>query len=143
MESNISTNSFNEVIEEEFADDQPDETLHAARLHKLMEETFGHKEFRSQQQKEATLALSKGEDDIICIMPTGSGKSLVYQLAAVASQGKITLVVSPLLALIMDQLKHLTARNVVAETINSKMAIKERNRIKKDLISKNPRTVLH
>jgi len=52
-------------------------------------------------------------------MPTGAGKSLCFQLPAVYLD-KVTIVVSPLIALIHDQLQHMKALNIKAETINSK-----------------------
>ena len=52
-------------------------------------------------------------------MPTGAGKSLCFQLPAVFLD-KVTVVVSPLIALIQDQLQHMRALNIKAETINSK-----------------------
>ena len=52
-------------------------------------------------------------------MPTGAGKSLCFQLPALYF-GKISIVISPLIALIQDQLQHMRALNIKAETINSK-----------------------
>lgn len=59
-------------------------------------------------------------------MATGSGKSLCFQLPAVMQTNKVTLVFSPLLALIKDQLDHLTKLRIRAESLNSKMSVKER-----------------
>lgn len=50
---------------------------------------FGHSEFRSKEQKGAVECLLQGGTDIYVSMPTGSGKSLVYQLPALAAQGKV------------------------------------------------------
>src|SRR3990172_6693969 len=68
-------------------------------------------------QREVIDAVLAGED-CLCVMPTGGGKSLCYQLPAVARQG-ITLVVSPLIALMKDQVDQLWARGLKATFINS------------------------
>ena len=55
---------------------------------------FGHSEFRSKEQQGAVECLLEGGRDIYVSMPTGSGKSLVYQLPAVAAEGKVVSMVS-------------------------------------------------
>ena len=65
-------------------------------------------------------------------MPTGSGKSLCYQLPAVIHDG-ITVVFSPLIALIQDQIDYLKSRGINADSINSKLNASERKRILNDL----------
>ena len=50
---------------------------------------FGHSQFRSKEQQGAVECLLEGGRDIYVSMPTGSGKSLVYQLPTVAAQGKV------------------------------------------------------
>jgi ATP-dependent DNA helicase Q5 len=72
-------------------------------------------------------------------MPTGAGKSLCYMLPGVGRDG-ITIVVSPLIALMQDQLEHLHNLKIKAVTLNSKIGIKERNRILTDLKLVKPTT---
>jgi len=73
-----------------------------------------------------------GKCDVFVSMPTGAGKSLCYQLPAVVSPG-ITVIVSPLIALMQDQLTHLKSLNIHACTINSKMNSRERAYVLSDL----------
>lgn len=70
-------------------------------------------------------------------MPTGAGKSLCFQLPAVL-RGGVTVVVSPLLALMRDQLDHLAAFGVPANSLNSKMNESERQGVIQDLRSLSP-----
>ena len=83
---------------------------------------FGLDRFRPGQ-KEVISAVLSGED-CLCIMPTGGGKSLCYQLPAVAREG-VTLVVSPLIALMKDQVDALQLRGISAEYINSSISAGE------------------
>jgi len=73
-----------------------------------------------------------GKSDVFVSMPTGAGKSLCYQLPAAVSAG-VTVVVSPLIALMQDQLTHLRSLNIHACTINSKISAKERACVLSDL----------
>jgi ATP-dependent DNA helicase RecQ len=79
---------------------------------------FGFREFRAGQE-EVLRAVLSGEDAVV-VMPTGSGKSLCYQLAAMLLDG-VTLVVSPLIALMKDQVDSLVARELPATFINSSL----------------------
>merc|ERR1712179_531010 len=70
------------------------------RLFSGLKRYFGHSSFRSKEQESAVRALVKGSKDVFVSMPTGSGKSLIYQLPGVlAPSSQLTIVISPLLAL--------------------------------------------
>ena len=83
---------------------------------------FGLRQFRPGQ-KDVIDALMSG-DDCLCIMPTGGGKSLCYQLPSLLRDG-VTLVVSPLIALMKDQVDSLLQVNVPATLINSTLTSAE------------------
>jgi len=84
--------------------------------HALLHSVFGFNDFRPGQE-EIVRAVLAGEN-VLAVMPTGSGKSLCYQLPAIARPG-LTLVVSPLIALMRDQVRALTAAGVAAGSLNS------------------------
>ncbi|MEJ7758819.1 MAG: ATP-dependent DNA helicase RecQ [Gemmatimonadaceae bacterium] len=89
----------------------------AARV--LLRERFGHTDFRTGQWGPIE-ALLAGHDALV-VMPTGSGKSIVYQLAALALPG-LTIVVSPLIALMKDQQDKLSAQGVDAVAMHSHLS---------------------
>lgn len=90
----------------------PDLSQATALLHSV----FGFGAFRPGQE-EIVGAILRGEN-VLAVMPTGSGKSLCYQLPAIV-RGGVTLVVSPLIALMRDQVRALTAAGVAAGSLNS------------------------
>lgn len=77
---------------------------------------FGHRAFRAGQEQLVSAVLSG--HDVLAVMPTGSGKSLGYQLPAVMLQGT-TLVVSPLISLMKDQVDELNRRGIPAAALHS------------------------
>ncbi len=83
---------------------------------------FGLTSFRHGQKEVITTVLSGR--DCLCVMPTGGGKSLCYQLPAVVGQG-LTLVVSPLIALMKDQVDQLQLRGLPVSFINSSLSLGE------------------
>src|SRR4051794_377242 len=87
-----------------------------ADLERTLRERFGLEQFRPGQ-REVIENVVQGRD-VLCVMPTGGGKSLCYQLPALLLPG-LTLVVSPLIALMKDQVDALTQRGVRATLINS------------------------
>ncbi|NP_001135548.1 ATP-dependent DNA helicase Q5 [Xenopus tropicalis] len=111
------------------------------RIQTTLKNVFGFNSFRSDLQENATRAVVKGETDVFVVMPTGAGKSLCYQLPAVLSVG-ITVVISPLIALIQDQVDHLVALKIKACSLNSKLPLPERKKIIQDLESEAPQIKL-
>ncbi len=84
--------------------------------HQILRETFGYDAFRPQQE-EIVDGLIAGRH-VLAVMPTGSGKSLCFQIPALVLGG-LGIVVSPLVALMQDQVAALKLAGVAAETINS------------------------
>lgn len=89
----------------------------------LLRARFGHSAFRPGQEE--VVAHVVHEADALVVMPTGAGKSLCYQLPALA-RGGVCIVVSPLIALMKDQVDALVARGVKAALINSTIDPAER-----------------
>src|SRR5205085_11519088 len=87
-----------------------------------LHEHFGFEDFR-EGQREVIDAILEGHDTVV-VMPTGGGKSLCYQLPALMKEGA-TIVVSPLIALMKDQVDALAARNLPATFINSSISFEE------------------
>ena len=85
-------------------------------IHDLLKTRFGYDDFRPLQAEIIQTVLA--ERDALVLMPTGGGKSLCYQLPALCLEG-LTLVVSPLIALMKDQVDALRANGVAAAFINS------------------------
>jgi Zn-dependent alcohol dehydrogenase len=84
--------------------------------HDILRKTFGYESFRPGQEGIVSTLL-EGRN-VLAVMPTGSGKSLCYQVPALA-RGGLAVVVSPLVALMQDQVAALKLAGVAAETINS------------------------
>ncbi len=84
--------------------------------HAVLRSVFGYDSFRPGQQ-EIVAALTDGLS-VLAVMPTGAGKSLCYQVPALVRRG-LTIVVSPLVALMQDQVAALKLAGVAAESINS------------------------
>ncbi|XP_038597901.1 ATP-dependent DNA helicase Q5 isoform X3 [Tachyglossus aculeatus] len=111
------------------------------QVHSTLKKVFGFDSFKTALQESATMAVVKGEKDVFVCMPTGAGKSLCYQLPALLAGG-ITIVVSPLIALIQDQVDHLLALKVQAASLNSKLPAAERRALEAELGRPEPRLKL-
>ncbi len=82
----------------------------------LLKSVFGYDDFRPGQDEVIGAILAR--ENVFAVMPTGSGKSMCYQLPAVV-EGGLTVVVSPLIALMRDQVRQLQALGVAAASLNS------------------------
>src|SRR5437660_6732253 len=98
--------------------------LATARL--LLHERFGHPAFRVHQLK--VLGPLLAGRSVLAVLPTGAGKSLCFQLPALMAPG-LTLVVSPLISLMQDQVAALRRRGIAAAFLNSLLAPDQRRTI--------------
>jgi ATP-dependent DNA helicase RecQ len=100
----------------------PEQQNSPEQAQRLLRGRFGHGEFQAGQW-ETISALLEGRDGLV-VMPTGSGKSLIYQLPALMLPG-LTVVVSPLIALMKDQQDKLAAQGVDALAMHSHLSTAE------------------
>lgn len=101
-----------------------------AEAERVLKNTYGLPNFRVNQL-EAILGTMEGRD-VLILMPTGGGKSLCYQVPAVCKGGKargVTVVISPLIALMHDQVKELQEKGVDVELFTSEQGNMERIRV--------------
>jgi ATP-dependent DNA helicase RecQ len=99
--------------------------MHSEALHSQLQTHFSYRRFRPGQE-EAIAKLLNGKDALV-VMPTGHGKSLVYQLSALILPGT-TLVISPLISLMKDQVDSLSRYGIAATFINSSLPAEEQGR---------------
>ncbi len=97
-----------------------------------LKRVFGYDKFRGKQ--EAIISHLLEENNTFVIMPTGAGKSLCYQLPAIVKDGT-AIVISPLIALMKNQVDQMNAVGVNARFLNSTLTKAENTRVKKDTIS--------
>lgn len=95
-------------------------------MEKLLKEYFGYDHFRPGQ-KEIVENILKGSD-VLAIMPTGAGKSICYQIPALMQDG-VTLVISPLISLMKDQVDALSQTGIKAAYINSALSMHQMNTV--------------
>ncbi|KAF9448718.1 ATP-dependent DNA helicase [Macrolepiota fuliginosa MF-IS2] len=99
-------------------------------------QVFGHSTFKGKQ-KDIVQAAVAGQD-VFVLAPTGMGKSLCFQLPAVMARSGITLVISPLCSLMINQVENLRKKGVGVVTLNAETDPKERQEIEMDLLSDHP-----
>ncbi len=93
-------------------------------IHQILKQYWGYSQFRTMQE-EIILSVLSGKDTL-ALLPTGGGKSICFQLPALALDG-LCLVVSPLIALMKDQVENLNKRGIKAKAIYSGMSYREIN----------------
>ena len=93
---------------------------------KVLKKYFGHRKFRDGQSEIIDNILEG--NDILGIMPTGAGKSMCYQVPALMMEG-ITIVISPLISLMIDQVNSLVQSGVAAAYINSSLTLAQQNKV--------------
>lgn len=103
---------------------QHDDVLAEARV--LLKSVFGHEDFRGRQADVVAAVLKGG--DVLAVLPTGGGKSICYQLPALLKPG-LALVISPLIALMSDQVSVLVKRGVRAARLDSTLDQAGRDRL--------------
>lgn len=88
------------------------------KIREVLKKVFGYEKFR-ENQKEIILNILK-KRDVLAVMPTGFGKSLCFQIPAILGDG-VTLVISPLISLMQDQVSVLRKKGVSAQQLNSSL----------------------
>jgi len=104
----------------------------SSNAHHLLEKIFGHREFRGEQG-EIVRHVAEGNDALV-LMPTGGGKSLCYQLPALLRDG-VAIVVSPLIALMQDQVDALRQLGVRAAGLNSSLDAAAAQAVERQLLA--------
>lgn len=120
----------------------PNATPHPSPLD-ILGQVFGYSDFRGSQQAIVDHVVQGG--DALVLMPTGGGKSLCYQIPAIARQNAghgVTVVISPLIALMHDQVGALHEAGVSAAFLNSTQTYEESNELEKKLL-RNELTLLY
>jgi len=103
-------------------------------LYKNLKEIFGYDNFREDQETIIKNIL-QGKNTFV-IMPTGGGKSLCYQLPAIMQEG-LAIIISPLIALMKDQVDQLRSKGIKAALLNSTLSQKVINETKQEVLSGN------
>ena len=98
----------------------------------VLHSAFGYQSFRKGQEEAINAALN-GQDALV-VMATGNGKSLCYQIPALCFDG-LTLVISPLISLMKDQVDQLRANGIEADFLNSSQTLQQQQQVQNKLIS--------
>lgn len=105
-------------------------------VNSILADVFKHQGFRSQLQRDAIVEACQRKCDLFVSLPTGSGKSLIYQLPALHGNNGLAIVVSPLVALMSNQLLNARRLGIPSATINSHMPKSTNDQIKSEIVKK-------
>lgn len=108
------------------------ENMKSQKLHQILKKTFGYDSFRFEQFNIINSILDG--KDTLAIMPTGGGKSLCYQIPALYLDG-VTLVISPLISLMHDQVMNLKEYGVHSVFLNSSLSFSESQKVKAQILN--------
>lgn len=110
-----------------------DKTIDFNSINEILRKVFKHDGFRSELQRDAVVEACKFERDLFVSLPTGSGKSLIYQLPAVYKNQGLSIIVSPLVALISNQIANAKKLGIPCATINSHMTKTWNTQVKSEI----------
>ena len=102
------------------------------RARKVLKDVFGYSEFRHHQENIIDTVLNS-DSDVLVLMPTGGGKSICYQIPSLILKGT-GIVISPLIALMQDQVEALQQLGIRAAFINSSQTVKQNDEVKQMLL---------
>jgi len=119
---------FDSPLFADLSDQKAARGLHRAR--EILLKTFGHEQFRGPQEAIVTHVIDGG--DALVLMPTGGGKSLCYQVPALARDG-MAVIISPLISLMQDQVDTLQNLGVKAYSYNSTLTLKQKRLIEEEV----------
>ena len=114
--------------------------MNITNMEQHLKQVYGHESFREYQKEIITDVLNK--NDVMVVLPTGGGKSLLYQFPTTYS-GKITIVISPLISLMNDQCMYLNSKHIKATSLNSETSINVSEYGNYDIIYTTPEFIIN
>lgn len=126
-------------ITEQTKDITTNKSIDFHSINDILKRVFKHDTFRSELQRDAIVEACSFSRDLFVSLPTGSGKSLIYQLPALYKNYGLAVIVSPLVALISNQVYNAKELGIPTATINSHQPKSSNQKVKTELMSKSCR----